>query len=166
MKDGRSVIGLTLAALLAGCPALATAAALEESEAEEHAPRGTAASAAPPASAAAAAPTGARYTMIVGEAVSPTDPKIARPTSVFSPDAHVSIMFETSAESFGMPGVDVTLYKVDGGSRQVVTHRRSNLKATDDVLYKSWRMKARGSYLVEVKSPSGEVLATVPFEIR
>jgi hypothetical protein len=154
-----------LALLSTGCPALMSAA-LEGGEVEDHEPRPPAAT---PTSVPAAAPTAAAdtatYTLTVGEAVSATSPKIARVTTSISKGTYVAIKFETSAEGFGMDGVDVTLYVLEGGSRSVATHRRSPLKPTDDVLYKSWQIKQRGTFVVEVKSPAGKLLATGTFQV-
>ena len=164
---------LCLALLSSGCPALMTAA-LEGGEVEDHEPR-SATPSTPPAiptttttptpTAPTVAPDTARYTLTIGEAVSATNPRMSRVTSSISKGSYVAMKFETSAEGFGMDGVDVTLYLLDGGSRTVATHKRSPLKPTDDVLYKSWQIKAKGSFVIEVKSASGRLLATGTFQV-
>lgn len=168
----RSLV-VCLALLTSGCPALMTAA-LEGGEVEDHEPRPpTTKNTASPAVTPAAVPTtvpaaaidGATYTLIVGEAVSATNPRLARPTATIGKGSYVAMKFETTAEAFGMDGVDVTLYALEGGSRTVATHRRSPLKPTDDVLYKSWQIKQRGSFVIEVKSPGGKLLATATFQV-
>jgi hypothetical protein len=164
----------SLALLSSGCPALMSAA-LEGGEVEDHEPR-------PPTTKSTASPLGtgtptptptptpgavdtATYTLVVGEAVSATNPRISRTTTTISKGSYVAMKFETSAEAFGMDGVDVSLYVLEGGSRTLATQRRSPLKPTDDVLYKSWQIKARGSFLIEVKSPAGKTLATGTFQV-
>lgn len=159
-----------------GCPALMTAA-LEGGEVEDHEPRSATPSIPPTPTTATPTPTttpppttpsvadNARYTLSIGEAVSATNPRMSRVTSSISKGSYVAMKFETSAEGFGFDGVDVTLYMLEGGSRTVATHKRSPLKPTDDVLYKSWQIKARGTFLIEVKSAAGRVLATGTFQV-
>ena len=151
-------------------------AALEGGEVEDHEPHSGAGATPTPAATPSPTPSPttappptavdtARYTITIGEAVSASNPRISRVTSSISKGNYVAMKFETSAEQFGMDGADVTLYVLEGGSRTVATHRRSPFKPTDDVLYKSWQIKQRGSFLIEVKSPAGRLLATATFQV-